>query len=454
MDQEEPQDHREATKTLNPKQRIEAHAPWLLAPDLGTCVVGSSALHEACNRAGIESTRPADLDLAWALDIEAGEALLREHDVFISTTSANRARGTLALSLDGERVELTSFRDAAGHGALEHRIRGDLERRDMTVGAIAWWLERDRIVDPFHGLEHWRDRRVVPVGSAADRVREHPIRWPRYYRKAHTWGFELEPAIRKLDVPVDVLDSIPPEAIGAEIRSALRDLASPGLWLQELFEVGVLQRIAPELAAQFDGRPAGPVRHHPEISQALHLVLALEVAVRRTASLPADDGYAVRFAVLCHDLGKNLSDADSFPSHHGHEHAGIDIIQQLCQRLPGLADQPTRRLATQVSALHLTARQLRKLRSGTLAKLYERHFRQKSFRRDLFAMAVAADTGGRYGREHETEAIEAQVIEDLDWLCSRCERVDTAALRAEFEDVDAFRTALHERRARAIQRSE
>ena len=55
------------------------------------------------------------------------------------------------------------------------------------------------------------------------------------------------------------------------LRTSLLDLDSPGRMLLELAEDGQLTALFPELAPQFDGRPAGPIRHHPEIGQGLHL---------------------------------------------------------------------------------------------------------------------------------------------------------------------------------------
>ena len=181
--------------------------------------------------------------------------------------------------------------------------------------------------------------------------------------------------------------------------------------------------------------------------------MVLDWAVERTRDLPADDAYAVRFAALCHDLGKNETPPDELPSHRGHEHGGVPIIESLCKRLPGLADSTTKRLATQVAKLHLTARGMRDLRNGTLARMYDEYFRPKSFRRDLFAMAVASDVGGRLDREQEGHEVEARILADLDWVCSRCERVDAAAIRDQHTDTEAFRAALHEARAKSIGRS-
>ena len=45
-----------------------------------------------------------------------------------------------------------------------------------------------------------------------------------------------------------------------------------------ILRLQLLQSLLPELASQFDGRPAGPQQWHPEVGQALHMILALEWA--------------------------------------------------------------------------------------------------------------------------------------------------------------------------------
>ncbi len=41
----------------------------------------------------------------------------------------------------------------------------------------------------------------------------------------------------------------------------------------------------------------------------------------------------VRFATLCHDLGKGLTPPELWRRHHGHGPAGVKFVEQLCQRL-------------------------------------------------------------------------------------------------------------------------
>jgi tRNA nucleotidyltransferase (CCA-adding enzyme) len=435
---------------------VRQHAPWLTAPELGVCIVGSQALAIACRDANIDGPNPSDLDLSWALDHEAGTALLEQHAVFVPTTTGSQERGTLAAKIGGERIEITTFRVGDNSAPMKERIESDLSERDMTIGAIAVQLDNGCIHDPFDGLKHYRERRIAPVGDAAQRVTEHGIRWLRYFRKAHEFGFVVDNSIRGLRRKLDhsLLLSLPKEAVALELRAILTKTASPGRCLLELHEVGLLATISPSLARQFDGRPAGPQRWHPEVSQALHMVMALDWAVANTVHLEERDRTAVLFAVLCHDLGKGDTKPSSFPHHHGHEAAGIPHIEQLAANWPGLMDQRTTTLAKHVSALHLEVRRFDELRAGTKARFYDDYFRGKDYPIELFATAVAADSAGRLGFEHEGPIIRARVIADLHGLRAACATVDAGALREQHaDDLEAFRSALHKARADAIKTS-
>ena len=432
---------------------LEQHAPWLAAPELGVCVVGSQALATALRAAGADAPEPSDLDLAWALDQKAGQALLEQRGCFVPTTAGNVERGTLAAKIGGLRVEITTFRAGSADAPMAERIRADLSERDMTIGALAVELATGALHDPFDGLQHHRQRRIVPVGDAAQRVREHGIRWLRYFRKASELGFTVDPSIRRLRRTLDprLLLELPKEAVALELRALLTKCRSPGRCLLDLHEVGVLATISPELDRQFDGRPAGPQRWHPEVGQALHMILALEWAATNTAHLDERDRTATLFAVLCHDLGKGDTEPDAFPHHRGHEAAGVPHIESLAARWPGLMDQRTTTLCRHVAELHLEVRRFDELRAGTLARLYEDYFRPKDYPLEPFALAVAADSAGRLGFEAEGPAVRDRVLRDLEGLRAACATVDAGALRQRFgDDLEAFRSALHEARARAI----
>jgi tRNA nucleotidyltransferase (CCA-adding enzyme) len=432
---------------------VRQHAPWLAAPQLGVCVVGSQALAAACREAGIDGPDPSDLDLAWALDHERGQALLERHGCLVPTTAGSVERGTLAAKIGGERIEITTFRAGDVDAPLAQRIRADLSERDMTIGAIAIEVASGKVHDPFDGLQHFRLRRIAPVGDAAQRVQEHGIRWLRYFRKAHEFGFVVDGSIRGLRRQLDprLLLDLPKEAVALELRAIVQKTPSPGRCLLDLHEVGLLATISAVLDQQFDGRPAGPQRWHPEVSQSLHMILALEWAVQHTTHLDERDRTATLFAVLCHDLGKSDTEPDAFPHHRGHEGAGVPHIEHLQTQWPGLIDQRTATLCKHVAALHLEVRRFDELRAGTLAGLYDDYFRAKDYPLEPFALAVAADSAGRLGFAHEGFAVRDRLMRDLTMLRDACGDVDAGALRQRFpDDLEAFRAALHEARARAV----
>ena len=73
-------------------------------------------------------------------------------------------------------------------------------------------------------------------------------------------------------------------------------------------------------------RRTGPAKWHPEIDTGVHTLMALAIAARLTPEVD------VRFATLCHDLGKGLTPKEFWPHHHGHGPAGVRLVEALCQR--------------------------------------------------------------------------------------------------------------------------
>ncbi len=123
-------------------------------------------------------------------------------------------------------------------------------------------------------------------------------------------------------------------------------------------------------------------------------MLALRYAAQTGASV------AVRFAVLAHDLGKARTPRELWPSHHGHEEAGVPLIEGLAARLkvPGAF----RELAVLTARQHTNVHRALELKPATVLTLLEKSdaFRRPERFAELLA-ACEADSRGRTGKEHE-----------------------------------------------------
>ncbi|HZO23243.1 MAG TPA: HD domain-containing protein, partial [Steroidobacteraceae bacterium] len=205
-------------------------------------------------------------------------------------------------------------------------------------------------------------------------------------------GFKVSPdtlALMKRMVGSGEVDALVPERVWQETERALGE-SRPEVFFETLRQCGALAPIFPELAA-LHGVPQ-PARWHPEIDTGVHVMLALRHAARIGA--PS----SVRFAVLMHDLGKARTPPERWPSHHGHEEAGVPLVQALAQRLK--VPSAYRDLAVLAARHHAVIHRAAELRPDTLLKLLES---TDAFRRpERFAellQACESDARGRTGLE-------------------------------------------------------
>lgn len=270
-------------------------------------------------------------------------------------------------------------------------LEEDLRRRDLTINAIAE-DSSGQIIDPFHGRRDLEARVLRHVSEAFVEDPVRVLRLARFAARFGNMGFTVADETRELVkriVAAGEMDALVPERVWKETQRAL-DEPRPDLFFETLRECGALKPIFPEVDALF-GVPQ-PVQWHPEIDTGVHVLMALRLAARRNAST------ATRFAVLTHDLGKALTPREKWPSHHGHEQAGVPAIEGLCSRLRVPKD--FRDLAVMVSNFHTHVHRAGELRPSTLLELFEK---TDAFRRpdrfEEFLLACECDARGRLGLE-------------------------------------------------------
>ena len=288
-----------------------------------------------------------------------------------------------------ERKVAPGYRGFATQFSPDVTLEDDLKRRDLTINAMAQSATGE-IIDPYGGQ---RDLQARVLRHVSEAFVEDPVRILRVARFAAQFadlGFRVADDTRELlkrMVDGGEADALVAERVWQETEHAL-GTTRPEVFFEVLRDCGALAVIFPELAA-LQGVPQPP-RWHPEIDTGVHVMMALRCAARLSSSI------AVRFAVLMHDLGKARTAPERWPSHHGHEEAGVPLIEALGARLR--VPNECRELAILTARHHGMIHRAGELRPATILELLEK---TDALRRpERFAqllLACEADARGRAG---------------------------------------------------------
>jgi tRNA nucleotidyltransferase (CCA-adding enzyme) len=290
-----------------------------------------------------------------------------------------------------ERKTGPGYRGFATEFSSDVTLEDDLRRRDLTINAMAQDGSGD-IVDPYGGRRDLEARLLRHVSEA---FVEDPVRILRVARFAARYaplGFRVADetlALMRRMVDDGEAASLVPERVWAETERALGE-DRPDVFVRVLRDCGALAVVYPEIDSLF-GVPQ-PAQWHPEIDTGVHQLLALREAVK------LGGGVATRFAVLMHDLGKAVTPEEILPSHHGHEDAGVDLVEQLCTRVR--VPNHLRELGVMTARYHTHVHRAFELRAATIVKMLEAcdALRRPERFRD-FLLACEADKRGRTGLE-------------------------------------------------------
>jgi tRNA nucleotidyltransferase (CCA-adding enzyme) len=330
----------------------------------------------------------------------------RDHVVVGATPEQMRAEGFVPVGKDfpvflhpvsheeyalarTERKTAPGYTGFVFHAAPDVTLEQDLQRRDLTINAMA--LDTDgSLIDPCGGradLEQKIFRHVAPAFS------EDPVRILRIARFAARFaGFTVAPetlALMQQMVVQGEVDALVPERVWQELSRGLME-AQPSRMFAVLRDCGALARILPELDA-LSGVPQ-PAQHHPEIDTFVHVMLVVDGAARLGHTLP------VRVAALLHDLGKGTTPEQEWPRHIAHEARSVKLVDAVCARLKVQND--VRDLAIMTAREHGNVHRALELRPDTIVKLLERcdAFRKPSRFLDMLN-AAECDARGRTGFE-------------------------------------------------------
>lgn len=292
-----------------------------------------------------------------------------------------------------ERKTGSGYTGFSCYSAPDVTIEDDLLRRDLTINAIAQ-SDSGELVDPYHGIKDLENRLLRHVSDAFAEDPLRVLRVARFAARYYEYGFTIAPKTRVLMQSMansGELSHLTAERVWTETQKALMSNA-PQIYFEVLRDCGALATLFPEIDNLF-GVPA-PEKWHPEIDTGVHTLMVMKLIA--TLSNDID----IRFAALCHDLGKALTPSSAWPSHPDHGINGIPLIEQLCERLkvPTSARDLARLAARYHDKIHiinkLTATELIAIMDGLDSW-------RKPERIEQLSLVSEADARGRLGLEQQ-----------------------------------------------------
>ena len=336
---------------MNPLDQLLTSVTDAIARAGGTPYLVGGAVRDAL--LGLESK---DLDiLVTNLEPETLKSLL---ETVGKVDLVGKSFGVFKVSKDGETLDVALPRLEKSTGT-HHRdfevsydaylpLEVDLERRDLTVNAMAWrlmppgyglrvtgnrdWLEResDFLIDPFGGRADLERRILRAVGDARARFEDDPLRMLRLARFIAKLDFEVEAgtALAVLE-NAHLIDTVALERVQIELMGLLSAKHPEGVLraLRFLRDSGLLERILPEFKATYGYDQQNP-HHHLTLDE--HIFEAVCYAVQHGFDLLS------RLALLLHDLGKPQTQSfgdDGVAHYYKHEVVGSEIAARVLERL-------------------------------------------------------------------------------------------------------------------------
>jgi len=299
-----------------------------------------------------------------------------------------------------ERKQGQGYTGFACYAEPDVTIEEDLLRRDLTVNAMAQ-SDDGMIIDPFNGQRDLKDRVLRHVSDAFIEDPLRVLRVARFAARYHSYGFTIADKTLSLMKKISLsgeLASLSAERIWQEMQLSLSE-DHPEVFFETLRNCKALKMMWPELDILW-GVP-NPALWHPEVCSGIHTMMVLKQAVLLTNNLDilTPTKISIRFAALCHDLGKGLTRSDKWPSHHGHEKAGLPLVEKIAVELK--IPNQYKQLAFKVCEHHLHCHKAFQLKASTLLKIFNQlDVWRKPEEFDAFIIACKADFLGRLGFEN------------------------------------------------------
>ena len=254
---DEPKKEEETTGTL--KESIERYDLISEAKQLLKIPSDIQKIHKAFKKNGkklyvvggavrdaILGKSPKDYDLAT--DAKPDEVLKIAKDTGMKTVEVGKSFGVVMVG----GHEIATFRKDIGKGrrpsSVDYTdIEGDVRRRDLTINALFYDIDRKEIVDLVGGIADLKKKNIRTVGKAKERFDEDPLRKLRALRFQARLGGNLDKELLNALQNDPSLKGVSAERIRDEVVKSIKSAKDTKKYMELNDKIGFTQLIFPNL---------------------------------------------------------------------------------------------------------------------------------------------------------------------------------------------------------------
>jgi tRNA nucleotidyltransferase (CCA-adding enzyme) len=230
-------------------------------------------------------------------------------------------------------VEVTPYREEGEYTDYRRpdevkwakNIETDLSRRDFTINAIAYDIDKVRFIDPFGGEQDIEKKIIRTVGKPEERFGEDALRMLRALRFASELGFALDHDTQNaIEKSSELMQHVSKERVRDEFVKIVMS-ENPALALELAARLDLLKYISPEFE-----KGIGVEQNKAHIFTVWeHLLRSLDHAAKKGMPLH------VRLAALFHDIAKPHTKKfiNGEATFYGHEVVGARITRKVLDDL-------------------------------------------------------------------------------------------------------------------------
>ena len=263
--------------------------------------------------------------------------------------------GTAQVSYQGLDLEFVGARkesyqrDSRKPIVEDGTMKDDQLRRDFTINALSWSLNKENfgeLFDPFEGIQDLKKELIRTPVDPLTTFDDDPLRMMRAVRFATQLQFEIEKqTYNAIEEMAPRLDIISKERIIDELNKiVMADKPSIGFAL--LFKTGLLEQFFPEMVELHGVEEVQGIRHKDNFWHTLEVLdNVAEVS----------DNLWLRWAAIMHDIAKPVTQKfvpGTGWTFHGHDAIGAKWVERIFRRL-GLPLDERMRYVQKLVRLHL-----------------------------------------------------------------------------------------------------